>query len=796
MGDRRHNSISHEARSNVIIPMLYFEIRKGARGFGGAVRKGFLELTMKLFPDLSLLARSSRMNDGQLATDPEFLSHAFSQSRGSLERGAWNTFSAVRWFLVLGALIRFLISNALFPPLHGSPTSYSHLTYRAYGIPLSLWGALVVFVGIESWIARLPFKHAADSSAGGRLIKAIFAVELFACTLLYSSTRNPYSDVAFCLLVPFAFVAEFLSFRSALRRLRALPIALLVGGMVSNATATAFPLPKTILFVNVVGTRTVLMCVVILGFLYGRRSARAGKAVIQSIVNALPGGMAVVAKDSGEVCWANAPMRAWYMGERKYVGKDSGDLSDREAGIPKDYYSARLALPDLKRYVPVRNAEDSSGELTVWTETLQGQLQMEGRVVGSIELVRDVTCREVLQESISRLETCTSESEVVDAIIQGLRAVGYRRCRVYLLSSDGRELVGVRAAGMPRESFEGFRLPRFGESCSELTLGGSQPRVFEPESPDLNCRRLEKDPGLPWIESPMRLGDRVFGKISLDNKGHPQEERRQLLHERRFASRVAQSELLTLLHTMSIQACYALQRCRIGRERIDLLATYVHFSVRYLVHIPLVVDNLKANLSGWTDRENEAAEEIIGLAMIVQMQGARFMQWAQDDRSGEHLAPTRDLSNIYKLIEDVVGWYSYITKALQIAISIECGKDMTFNIDAKMVQHILCVFIGNSIDSIDRVYRVISTRAGQIAVAGRVINPSTLEFSVLDNGKGLTAVEERLLYERHTPSPGGSKLGCGLRIARYLANSHGGQVFHRNNVEGEGVEFVCRISLS
>jgi signal transduction histidine kinase len=75
---------------------------------------------------------------------------------------------------------------------------------------------------------------------------------------------------------------------------------------------------------------------------------------------------------------------------------------------------------------------------------------------------------------------------------------------------------------------------------------------------------------------------------------------------------------------------------------------------------------------------------------------------------------------------------------------------------------------------------------GEITVVAEREGPSDIRVSVRDTGRGLTAEELALIFERFHRSPDSRGSGLGLAIARDLVRAHGGEISAESEGPGRG----------
>lgn len=109
--------------------------------------------------------------------------------------------------------------------------------------------------------------------------------------------------------------------------------------------------------------------------------------------------------------------------------------------------------------------------------------------------------------------------------------------------------------------------------------------------------------------------------------------------------------------------------------------------------------------------------------------------------------------------------------------------------DEKVLEHVFLNLIANAVQY--------SPQDSTVLIRTRQ-NQSYAEFSILDEGKGLTEEETRKIFDRFYRSPNSPPggVGLGLSISKALIEAHGGAVFADNRTDGKvGAAFTIIIPL-
>ena len=768
----------------------------------------------RYFSNIRLWRKTVRMQDKDLALDGDFLRTILSYDPEQDSNTAWRIFQLSRvrhhhrssWTL----LPIWLLPHRH----HGSPQGDRSIlgTYASLAV---LFLGIAGFVLVELLMAPRRYSSLPTDEARVTWVKRMFICEMLAVSLLYAVTNNAYSDVAYLYIVPLTYVAEFLPFRSAVRRLRLLPLCLLLSAYAANKFAAERTLQLHILLVNVVLTRTILIGGLILIFLYIRRVTAARRAVLRALLEAIPEGLALVSKPDYRIRWANGVILDTFFSGRPLLGEVcyhaykcadkkcdpcpterafGGELSEQITRSPEFIIQSKqgpaVPPPDEWRHF----------------DTFCAPVKIEGEIVAALELVRDVTCREVIGDATKALQAATTQEAVLGRVARAIRNLGYRRCRVYLLSQDGCWLVMQYLFGMEDVLIPNFKLPLLGEPYSAETLNSDFPRVCPATLDDLYRDALKKDPALPWLELPLKLNGEFFGKISIDNKGHPDPSRR-ILHAEAIAEsksppprtsgvlpgpRITGLENLIALHNLGVQATLALQRIRSRAERADLMSAYVHFSVGLLNVLPTSAAQLLNDSSTAGERSDRRAayEHICGAATVISEYGKALQNWADLHRGTDiriSVQPTN--TDVTDLLREVRSWFLFDIDAYKCSVDTAPTVPLFAVVDAEIVKQNVFILLKNALDSIKESDRPHSE--GRISIRAALLkdDPGLLEISVADNGHGLPEPVSPTLFERGSIKRYGNHLGIGLWLARQFTSAHGGIINFRNNRPGNGVEF-------
>jgi PAS domain S-box-containing protein len=156
---------------------------------------------------------------------------------------------------------------------------------------------------------------------------------------------------------------------------------------------------------------------------------------------------------------------------------------------------------------------------------------------------------------------------------------------------------------------------------------------------------------------------------------------------------------------------------------------------------------------------------------------------------------SKDLIRIFPFVEKLINSYSTKKETLKLELKYEeliHLKEMDLNIDIARFQQIMKNLIENAIKFTDK---------GTISIGYEKIEnqkDSFLQFYVKDNGSGIDEKKLKSIFESFdkTKLVGTSGTGLGLAISKALVELHGGQIWVKNNPDGEpGCTFYFTIPL-
>jgi len=143
----------------------------------------------------------------------------------------------------------------------------------------------------------------------------------------------------------------------------------------------------------------------------------------------------------------------------------------------------------------------------------------QGRVIATLETVRDVTERENLYSMTQQIQGTIELEERLKVILSAIHGMGYDRARLYLTSEDGKSFEGRMEVGRQPVGIEKIRLYFSEDGFSQEIKEIKEPKIFQKpwEYEPQFAEQLGKDVTDEWLDIPLVVDGRIIGKISVDN---------------------------------------------------------------------------------------------------------------------------------------------------------------------------------------------------------------------------------------------------------------------------------------
>ena len=722
--------------------------------------------------------------------DSRVLEHAFSTDSDQYERVLWNSLKVLRVLAVVGVIVRFFLDRG------------EYVRSAWIGIAAT---SVLVFIVIELVAVFGDFDSSASWTHRRKCILWFVICETVAVTGLYVATRRAETDLYFLWSMPLIL---------AVASLRAREVLLVVLGCLAGMAVAAFladtvdPSPGMggfLVLVKVIPIRGLFIALGASFAFYGLRYLGAQRVIWTALMEAMPEGLAIIGKDDYKIKWVNKVMKEGYFGDRHLIGEPCYRAYKRYSE-PCDPCPTRTAFGGHADEEITRSPEyiaqnvDGSEEVPPpieWRryDTLSAPLRREGEIVGALECVKDCTCREVLHEATRELQGASTLQEVYRIIGSSIRSLGYRRCRIYRLERDGHTFAGVFSEGMDGIPFVGGQFESSSEPYSDETATSSLPRVCKPSEPDPYHEVLQKDPGMPWIDVPLRIGNEFYGKVSIDNKGHRSRARWALAKEFQSARGGRITDELTVLHNLSVQVSLAIRHVQVQLDMADLLASHVHSSIGlyWLTNKCAYVLRNREGHFGTADLDR-AYQDVLSIGRFIKACGTTVLEWAEVLRDMRPVSKGRRAEiDAKEAVERVVRWCGFMAHTTGCKIRIHGSRCMA-RVDESVLEQIVFVLITNALRAVES--NAAQSREAKVDIT--VCRPSAgrVKVSVLDNGPGVSEKIEPFLFSARAPGRAHAGLGLGLFVAGRLADIHGGRVKLVENVPGHRVMFSAVLKES
>lgn len=136
-----------------------------------------------------------------------------------------------------------------------------------------------------------------------------------------------------------------------------------------------------------------------------------------------------------------------------------------------------------------------------------------------------------------------------------------------------------------------------------------------------------------------------------------------------------------------------------------------------------------------------------------------------------------------ELVQGIVGEVQSVATGQGFKLQTELPADLPLVlVDRQQIGHVFHNFISNALKH--------SPPGGRITVAATLLSDRSVQFSVTDEGPGISAEYQARIFDRFFRVPGQAKagVGLGLSIAREIVVAHGGRV-GVHSIPGKGSEF-------
>ncbi|MBD3195208.1 MAG: sensor histidine kinase, partial [Candidatus Lokiarchaeota archaeon] len=151
-------------------------------------------------------------------------------------------------------------------------------------------------------------------------------------------------------------------------------------------------------------------------------------------------------------------------------------------------------------------------------------------------------------------------------------------------------------------------------------------------------------------------------------------------------------------------------------------------------------------------------------------------------------------TNIKELLEDCIREISYQLKAKEHKIKVNVDKNLILEIDPERLYQVFTNLLSNAIK--------FTAKQGLIEITSKRLDNNTYQFSISDNGLGLTADELARLFKKFETikSPIRDKInisgtGLGLYISKGIIKAHGGKIWAHSDGLNKGTTFYFTLPI-
>jgi signal transduction histidine kinase/CheY-like chemotaxis protein len=135
-------------------------------------------------------------------------------------------------------------------------------------------------------------------------------------------------------------------------------------------------------------------------------------------------------------------------------------------------------------------------------------------VIAAIEMMNDVTGREVKKGFMENLMGADSREKKYNTVLSYILSLGYKRARIYEFSSSGYSIKGILQLGSKEHGFDDSIILVDEDSYTEKLKSSSIPLIQTSfaDRNSLRCFGADK-----WIDVPVKLDNKLVGIITVDN---------------------------------------------------------------------------------------------------------------------------------------------------------------------------------------------------------------------------------------------------------------------------------------
>ena len=456
-----------------------------------------------------------------------------------------------------------------------------------------------------------------------------------------------------------------------------------------------------------------------------------------------------------------------------------------------------------------------------------GQYRQDGTVSGMLGVVQDISVRKrteaALREQTEALSTLNELGQVISAELDLHKAVqavtdaateltGARFGSFFynVLNEDGASYMLYTMAGVPREAFSHFPMPRATDLFGPTFRGEGVVRL---DNVKLDPRYGKNSPyyGMPEGHLPVTSylaipvisnAGEVLGGLFF---GHPQPGVFTERDERLVVGLAAQASIAMDNARLFEEAKRARREAEYAAAENENLYRKAEDSSRlkdeFLATISHELRTPLTAILGWARmlRSHQLSEQDYGKALETIERNAHAQAQLIDDLLDVSRIITGKLrmdvrpSNPNAFIEAAIeaSTPAAVAKGVRIQKILDTGV-LSVPGDPVRLQQIIWNLLSNAIK--------FTPRGGRVQIRLERIN-SHIEIVISDTGQGIAAdflpfVFDRFRQADQRTSRQHGGMGLGLAIVRHLVELHGGSVFAASDGEGQGATFTVRLPIA
>lgn len=197
-----------------------------------------------------------------------------------------------------------------------------------------------------------------------------------------------------------------------------------------------------------------------------------------------------------------------------------------------------------------------------------------------------------------------------------------------------------------------------------------------------------------------------------------------------------------------------------------------------VVEMGLKKEDLKVSRGGWTILKRNI-DRIMGLTLnMLAYSRQRTLEF--------------DLTPIGPLLEDCAQLMADQCTARQVAMLVDVDHEVPpINIDANLLHQALVNLLANAVEAVEPRTGAVTVKATYLpnaAAIGKGGAKSVVRIDVIDNGPGIPADRQSLIFQPFHTTKGIRGTGLGLAVTKRIVEEHGGMI-SLTSAEGKGATF-------